>query len=257
MVVATLIEFATRTVGSGTTGTVGRRGGVQLHSSAKGSRGPAGCGSCVRFGGGNTGRKSIRKFAERQSRDQQKKHRDVRGVGNFDGRVGAICYALDDSWKYTGVLQCSGVLNARRAALVLRLEHLFHEASSGGPAGKLFRLFSRAGVGPYSGFVGRLHLGNWYGVQPGGCEFYRRSHLICHWSVRADGGGAVGCTGLEGISRRTAAGLCLSGIDVCVLFFVHFGHFLREYGELIHFLHADPHSRYCLGFGCSDAKNTD
>ena len=168
----------------------------------------------------------------RQSRHQQKKHRHVRGVGNFDGCVGAFCNALDDPWKYAGPLQRGGVLDTGRVAVLFRVEYLFHEASAGWPAGKFCGIFSRAGAGPCSWFAGRLHLGNWYGVQSGGCQFHRRSDLVCHWSVRADGRGAVGGVGVEGISRRETSGLCLSGGHVFVLSSLHSGDFLRKYGEL-------------------------
>jgi len=218
----------------------GGRSGVQLHSSAQRPRGLAGCRRCVRFGGGNTGRKSLREFADRQSRHQQKEHHHVRGLGNFDGRVGALCDALDDAWKYAGPLQRGGVLDPGGVALLFCVEHLFHEASLGWASGEFCGIFSRTGVGPCSWFAGRRHLGNWYGVQSGGREFHGRSNFVCDWAVGANGSGAVGRVGLEGISRRRASGVCLFGIDVCVLFFVHFGHFLREYRELICFLLVDP-----------------
>jgi hypothetical protein len=154
--------------------------------------------------------------------------------------MGALCHALHDPWKYAGPLQRGGVLNPGGVALMFRVERLFHEASAGWPAGKLCGIFSRTSDGSCSWFAGRVHLGNWYGVQSGGCAFHRCSDLVCHRSVRADGCGAMGRTGVEGISRREPSGLCLSGGHVCVLSAVHPGYFLRKYSELISFIPGLP-----------------
>ena len=71
----------------------------------------------------------------------QEKYRDLRRLGRPDGTLGSVHDSCHDARKLAGPLQRRRFSNLGCVALLLHLEHLFHEASAGWRTRKPQRIF--------------------------------------------------------------------------------------------------------------------